>query len=340
MLNPSPTNTLARQHPEPEEPAPAPTAPRFDAATVGPLHVMLDRGTGPLVVLLHGFPEQATSWRHQVDPLVDAGYRVVVPSLRGYGSSPSPVQPEAYRADLLAGDIVRLIEDRGEEQAVVVGHDQGADIAWTTALLHPERLRGVVSLSIALHPRGDRPPLEVLRETFGDLFFYQLYFQTPGVAEAELSSDVRRFLVSMYAATSGTPTPGLGRPLPAEGTGIFDLLVEPDDVPGFVDLWDLGQTIATYERTGFLGGLNIYRSADRNWHELPELGERTIDLPSAFIAGAADPALGFYRQDIMVPPLVKDLRLHQLIPGAGHWVQQEAPQAVNAALLSFLGSLD
>jgi pimeloyl-ACP methyl ester carboxylesterase len=328
-------------------PAP-PTAPgpAVDPATVsGPLAIAVDEGSGPLVVLLHGFPELPSSWRHQVDPLVEAGYRVVVPYLRGYGLSPAPPDPASYTRDLLAGDIVGVIDASGEEEAVVVGHDQGADVAWTTALLFPERLRAVVGVSVAFEPRTSRPPLELQRAQAGDRFFYTLYFQTPRVAEAELKGNERRFLVSMYAATSGTPTPGAFPPLPAATGRVLDLLPEPDAVPAFLEPDELEKSVAMFARTGFTGGLNIYRAVDLNWHKLPDINERTIQMPAAFTAGELDPALGLLdqaanQQTFMEPPWITDLRLREIIPGAGHWVQQEQPEAFNAALLGFLAGLD
>lgn len=307
---------------------------------VGSLAVAIDEGSGPLVILLHGFPELPSSWRHQVEPLVEAGYRVVAPYLRGYGLSPAPTDAASYTRDLLASDVVGVIEACGEQKAVVVGHDQGADIAWTLGLLFPERVRAVVALSVAFQPRSEKPPIQLLREAMGDRFFYVLYFQPPGVAEAELNPNVRRFVTSMYAATSGTPTPGAFRELPAATGRVLDWLPEPDSVPAFVDAVDLEESVRMFTQTGFTGGLNIYRAADLNWHKLPELAGRTVGVPAGFIAGERDLALTFIPPAFMKPTFIPDLRMHQIIPGAGHWVQQEAPEAVNTALLGFLAGLD
>ena len=219
----------------------------------GPLAVAVDEGQGPLVVLLHGFPELPGSWHNQVGPLVEAGYRVVVPYLRGYGYSPILADPAFSAADRLAGDVVGVIDACGEQQAVVVGHDQGADVAWALARLHPERLRGVVGVSVPFVPRRDRPPYELLREASGDRFNYVLYFQQPGVAEAELNPNVERFLASRYGATSGTPTPGAFPDLPAATGTVLQLLPEPDALPAFVDPAIFAESVGMYTRTRFYG---------------------------------------------------------------------------------------
>ena len=306
----------------------------------GPLAVAVDEGRGPLVVLLHGFPELPGSWHNQVGPLVEAGYRVVVPYLRGYGYSPILADPAFSAADRLAGDIVGVIDACGEQQAVVVGHDQGADVAWALARLHPERLRGVVGVSVPFVPRRDRPPYELLREASGDRFNYVLYFQEPGVAEAELNPNVERFLASMYSATSGTPTPGAFPDLPAATGTVLQLLPEPDALPAFVDPAIFAESVEMYTRTGFTGGLNVYRVYDLNWAKLPHLSGRTVDVPAAFIAGERDLALAIVPPRFMTPRYVTDLRTNELIPGVGHWVQQEAPEATTDALLAFLRGLD
>ena len=306
----------------------------------GPLAVAVDEGQGPLVILLHGFPELPGSWHNQVGPLVEAGYRVVVPYLRGYGYSPILADPAFSSADRLAKDIVGVIDACGEQKAVVVGHDQGADIVWALAQLHPERLRGVVGVSIPFVPQQDRPPYELMREAVGDRFNYVLYFQEPGVAEAELNPNVERFLASMYAATSGTPTPGAFPDLPAATGTVLQQLPEPDALPAFVDPAVFAESVRMYTRTGFMGGLNIYRVYDLNRAKLAHLAGRTVDVPAAFVAGERDMALAFVPPRFMTPEYVTDLRTNELIPGAGHWVQQEAPQATTDTLLAFLKGLD
>jgi pimeloyl-ACP methyl ester carboxylesterase len=273
------------------------------------LAVAFDEGTGPLVVLLHGFPELPMSWRNQIGPLREAGWRVVVPYLRGYGDSPAPPDAASYTSDLLADDVAELIEDCGEEQAVVVGHDWGAGVTWASAQLRPDRVRAVVALSVPYTTRSATPPIERMRVKFPK-GFYMVHFQDVGVADAELAADVRGFLTGTYGAALAC-----------------------------VDAADFEEHVATFERTGFTGALNYYRAMDPTWHKLPALGTRPITMPVAFIAGADDVVLSFTPSRAMGPPHLTDLRASTLIPAAGHWVQQEAPADVNRALLEFLGSL-
>ncbi|MBD3647981.1 MAG: alpha/beta hydrolase, partial [Pseudomonadales bacterium] len=149
-----------------------------------------EQGDGPLVLLLHGFPESWYSWRHQFEPLASAGYHAVAPDMRGYGKSDKPGDVSAYNQVEVVNDIIGLIPALGYETAIVIGHDWGAPTAWMSALLHPERVTAVGALSVPFTPRGDRPPLAIIKEVYKDRFFYQLYFQESGVAEAELERDV------------------------------------------------------------------------------------------------------------------------------------------------------
>jgi len=307
--------------------------------TAEPLAIAVDEGSGPLVVLLHGFPELPSCWRHQVGPLVAAGYRVVAPYLRGYGDSPAPSDPRAYTADLLADDVAALIEASGEEQALVVGHDWGAAVAWWTAQLRPERVRALAALSVPFTVRSRQPPLERLREVMGDRLFYMLHFQTPGIAEAELSADVRGFLLGMYAASSANPPPGALQALPAATGRFVDQLPVPDVPPGFLDPADLDASVDTFTRTGFTGGLNYYRAMDLTWHGVPALADARVRCPAAFLAGERDLVLAFTPTRGMAPPHVTDLRAREILPGVGHWVQQEAPEATTTFLLGFLSGL-
>lgn len=305
----------------------------------GGLAIGIDEGDGPLVVLLHGFPELPTSWRHQVEPLVAAGHRVVAPYLMGYGGSPRPEDPHAYTADKLAASVVEVIDRCGADRAVVVGHDWGAALTWATAQLHPDRVRAMVAMAVPITARSRTPPIERLRELMGDRFFYMIHFQEPGVADAELAADVRGFLLGMYAATSGTPPEGALAQLPAATGRFVDQLPVPDALPAFLDPAAFDEAVATFTRTGFTGGLNHYRAMDPTWHSVPQLGTVPITCPVGFVAGEKDLVLAFTPTRALGPPLVPDLRMDVRVPGVGHWVQQEAPDAVNAALLGFLSGL-
>lgn len=319
------------------------TSQPWQARRATSLALGLDEGRAtqrrPLVVLLHGFPELPSSWHAQVGPLVAAGHRVVAPFLRGYGDSPAPADPAAYTADLLADDVAGVIEASGEQRAIVIGHDWGAAVTWSAAQLRPERVAALVALSVPFTARSRRPPLQRLAEVMGDRFFYMLHFQRPGVADAELSTDVRRFLLGMYAASSGSPPPGALRELPAATGRFLDQLPEPDALPAWLPAAQLDEAVATFTRTGFTGALGYYRALDLSWERLPQLGEAVVGCPAGFVAGERDMVLAFTPTRAMGPPLVPDLRLDLRIPGVGHWVQQEAAEQTTAALLGFLAGL-
>lgn len=295
---------------------------------------------GPLVVLAHGFPELAYSWRHQLPALAAAGWRAVAPDQRGYGGSSRPAAVEAYDVHHLVGDLVAVLDDLGEDRAVFVGHDWGSLVVSHVALLHPERVAGLVNLSVPHLPRGPVPPTSALRAAVGDNFFYMLYFQEPGVADADLDADpattMRRMLAGLELGAGGLPDPAL---FAADGRGFVERLPEPDVLPLWLTQAELDHYVAEFRRTGFTGGLNWYRNLDRNWETTPQLAGATVTCPSLFVGGARDPVV------LMTPPVVGhpalgDHRGDVLVEEAGHWVQQEAPGAVNAALLEFLGSLD
>jgi len=299
-------------------------------------------GEGPPVVLAHGFPELAFSWRHQVPALVAAGYRVAVPEQRGYGRSDRPTAVEDYDMVQLTADLLAVLDDLGEEKAVFVGHDWGAMVVWWLALMAPDRVRGVVGMSVPFLPRGPVPTITLLRQIYAEGFFYMVYFQDPGVADAELAADpartMRRLLAGATADAAADGGGGASFPA-ADGRGFIDRLPEPTGLPAWLDQAELDFYIAEFTRTGFTGGLNWYRNLDRNWHLTEHLDDAHITCPSLFIAGSADPVLTF------IPPAageawLDDHRGTLLIEGAGHWIQQERPDAVNAGLLGFLGDID
>jgi len=275
---------------------------------------------GPVVVLLHGFPELGFSWRHQIEPLAAAGYRLLVPDLRGFGGSDAPEAAEDYAVDVLTQDVLGLIDYAAAEQAIVIGHDWGADLAWKTAWLHPQRVRAVGALSVPFAPRAPVPPLGIMRKHFG-AEFYMVWFQQPGVAEAALSKDVRRTL-----ATSKVWTAAWAEEQDSPATPAF---LTEDELQVYVD---------TYSRTGFHGGLNYYRNLDRNWERTAPVAQQRITQPALFLTGERDPVRTFMPASSM-DGWVTDLRVNAVIPGAGHWLQQQAPEAVNTHLLSWLSSL-
>ncbi|MEM7435884.1 MAG: alpha/beta hydrolase [Myxococcota bacterium] len=303
------------------------------------------KGDGPLCVLLHGWPELWLSWRHQIEPLANAGYRVAVPDVRGYGGSDAPPEVEAYGMRTLAADVAGLVEALGEESAILIGHDWGAPIAAHTALLHPERVRALVTMSVPhLGRSAPYPPTEVFKAMYPDRFFYILYFQRLDVPEAEFEQDIRSSLAKIYYANSGDVTAEVRKAVRARTpkSGYLEGMVVPDPLPEWLTDEDLDIYAEAYARSGFRGGINRYRNMDRDWHDLPELDDMKIEQPSMFLAGEHDSvlryAVGMNLMDAM-DPYYTDLRRKEIIPGAGHWVQQERPNDVNAAVLGFLRSL-
>jgi pimeloyl-ACP methyl ester carboxylesterase len=291
------------------------------------------------VVLAHGFPELAYSWRHQIQALVDAGYRVLAPDQRGYGRSSQPTDIADYDIVHLTDDLIGLLDDVGTEQAVFVGHDWGSMVVWSQALRNPDRVAGVVGMSVPFVPRGPMPPTQMMRAIFGDNFFYMLYFQEPGVADAEFAADTGTMLRRMLGGLTADATPAAVDMFgPAADGGFIARLPDPKTLPDWLSQAELDHYVAEFTRTGFTGGINWYRNLDRNWSLTEDLADAKVSMPAFFIAGGADPVL------MMSPPdgmgeWVPDLRGSVIIDGAGHWVQQEAPAEVNAALLGFLADV-
>ncbi|MDQ3294698.1 MAG: alpha/beta hydrolase [Actinomycetota bacterium] len=298
---------------------------------------------GPVVVLAHGFPELAYSWRHQVPALAAAGYHVLAADQRGYGRSSTPEAIDQYDIVHLTDDLLGLLDDVGAEQAIFVGHDWGSMVVWQQALLNPDRVAGVVGMSVPFLPRGPMPPTELMRNAFGDNFFYILYFQEPGVADADLGRDATTTMRRMLCGVRVTgdekgvaeATARMFAPGPA---GFVERMSEPAGLPGWLSQAELDHYAAEFGRTGFTGGVNWYRNFDRNWSLTEHLAGARVAAPSLFIGGALDPVLA------MSPPGIADTQLEDhrgnvIIDGAGHWVQQEKPAEVNAALLDFVCSL-
>jgi pimeloyl-ACP methyl ester carboxylesterase len=293
----------------------------------------------PVVVLAHGFPELAYSWRHQIPALAAAGYHVLAPDQRGYGRSTRPADIADYNVGDLSADLIGLLDDVGAEKAVFIGHDWGAQVAWGSAQLHPDRVAAVVGLSVPPVPRAQVPPTQSFRAIFGDNFFYMLYFQQPGVADAELDADpaktLRRVIFGQAAPGDQAAAMRMLRPGPA---GLIERIPEPDGLPSWISADELDHYVAEFSRTGFTGGLNWYRNMDRNWEIQGNLTSAAITMPAMFIAGTDDLVLGFMRPDRAKEVITGPYR-EELIDGAGHWLQQECPDQINELLLDFLSSL-
>ena len=273
---------------------------------------------GPLVVLCHGFPELAYSWRHQVPALTAAGFRVVAPDMRGFGRSSIPPEIAAYDIVSLCGDLCGLLDALGEESALFVGHDWGANAVWQLAVLHPARVRAVAGLSVPFVPRAPAAPIPIMRRHLGE-DFYIVWFQQPGVADAALARDVRRTLTTSRQWTAQWALQDDQPPRP----------------PAWMTERELDVYVEAFERTGFTGGLNWYRNIDRNWELTADVAGRKVEQPALFLTGERDPVRRFMPAEAM-RGWVTDLRAEIVVPGAGHWVQQQEPESVNAALVGFL----
>ena len=294
---------------------------------------------GPVVLLLHGFPECWYSWRHQLVALAAAGFRVVAPDQRGYGRSDAPAAIDAYTVLHLVGDAIGVLDAVGAERAVVVGHDWGAPVAWHTALLRPDRVRGVVALSVPHLPRSAGPPTVGMAERFGP-GFYQLYFQEPGTADAELGADPRTTFRRLLSATSGGG--GTTRLVVAPGGGFLDTLPEPARLPDWLTERDLDVYVEEYRGRGFTGGLNWYRNLDRNWYLTAAWAGAPVTPPALYVVGEQDVVVAGVPFDKLVATVrrtVGNLRDVVSLRGCGHWTQQERPDEVNAAITQFAAAL-
>lgn len=287
---------------------------------------------GPVVLLLHGFPECWYSWRHQLDSLGAAGFHVVAPDQRGYGRSDAPAAVEEYTVLHLVGDAVGVLDAVGAERAVVVGHDWGAPVAWHTALLRPDRVRGVAALSVPHLPRTPSPPTPLLARRYGERF-YQLWFQEQGPADAELAADPRGALRRILTGIGGA-----GPLVVPPGGGFLDTLADRPELPGWLTEHDLDVFVAEFASHGFTGGLNWYRNLDRNWALTAAWHGARITPPALYLAGDRDTVVAGVDVDALTATLRRtcsDLREARMLPGCGHWTQQERPAEVGAALAAF-----
>ena len=306
-----------------------------------------EQGQGPLVLLIHGFPETSHVWRHQRAALAAAGYRAAAPDLRGYGESEAPTDPAAYTSLDVVGDLVALLDALGERQAVLVGGDWGATVAWQAAQLRPDRFRAVVALGVPLMGRAPMPPSQLFPQT-KDALFYTLYFSEPGVAEREFERDVRATLRKVFYAASGDAGPRSDPATPNpfgmvnRSAGLLASLPDPGGPLPWLQPADMAEFVARFESSGFTGGLNYYRNLDRNWAQQAAFEGMRVEVPALYLVGERDPGRAMPGMDQIVaamPALAPGLRGADVIPNAGHWLQQENPGAVNTALFGFLANL-
>ncbi|MEV1019231.1 alpha/beta hydrolase [Streptomyces sp. NPDC050264] len=305
---------------------------------------LVEQGTGPLVLLVHGFPESWYSWRRQLPALAAAGYRAVAVDVRGYGRSSRPAATEAYRMTELVEDNAAVVRALGEESAVVVGHDWGANIAASSALLRPDVFRALGLLSVPYAPRGGPRPSEVFAGMGGGPEeFYVSYFQEPGRAEAEIEPDVRGWLAGFYAAFSGDTMPPPGAPDPhflTRGGLLRERFPAAGRLPDWLGEPELDFYAGEFERTGLSGALARYRNMDRDWADLEAYDGAPITQPSLFIGGALDASTTWLADAIdAYPKTLPGLVASHILDGAGHWLQQERADEVNRLLLEWLAAL-
>ncbi|MFF5726783.1 alpha/beta fold hydrolase [[Kitasatospora] papulosa] len=324
---------------------PDPTAEfrhRTVEAPAGRLH-LVEQGTGPLVLLVHGFPESWYSWRRQLPALAAAGYRAVAIDVRGYGRSSRPAATDAYRMLDLVEDNLAVVRALGEESAVIIGHDWGSNIAASSALLHPAVFRAVGLLSVPYAPPGGPRPTDVFSRIGGaEQEFYVSYFQEPGRAEAEIEPDVRGWLAGFYAALSADTMPDEGDPDPhfvAHGGRLRDRF-PAGTLPAWLSKDELDFYAAEFERTGLTGALNRYRNMDRDWEDLAPHRGAPIEQPSLFVGGTLDASTTWMADAVEAyPRTLPGLSASHLLEGCGHWIQQERPDEVNRLLTDWLRTL-
>lgn len=323
-----------------------PVSPSFHAVANGGASLRVAVvGDGPLVLFVHGFPELWSSWRHQLQPVADAGFCAAALDVRGYGGSSSPSEVKDYTIDLLVSDLAATVDELSDGSAVLVGHDWGGAIVQAACLLQPDMVRAVASLSTPTLPYSPIQPSQLARVLAGDGFFYQDYFNRPGDADRELSQDVALTLRRLYWNMSGAaPDPLLAVRRAGASAALLDVLPEPGhQMREWLTDTDLALLVAAFESTGFTGALNRYRAQDLDWDVLRSTADDKIGQPSLFIAGTKDPVRYLVPDtDLYADPVARfsDCRGVHFIEGVGHWTAEEAPEVVNAHLLEFLTQLN
>ncbi|HSH11649.1 MAG TPA: alpha/beta hydrolase, partial [Ilumatobacter sp.] len=300
-------------------------------------------GSGPLILCIHGWPELWYSWRHQIAHFAARGFTVAAMDVRGYGGSSKPTEIAAYTLTELTSDAAAVIDALGDGEAIVFGHDWGAPIAWNTARLYASKVRAVAGLAVPYAPVGPVSSLELWKALYPDRFFYQLYIQEPGVVEAEVDVDIAASLRKIYYGASGDGGGRLLGPKPA-GSTLLEGLIDPDPFPAWMSADDLQVYVDAFTAGGWHGPFNRYRAQDLDSEQLGQLQDPAPALtqPAVFVAGALDgvrdfvPGIDLFDR---APVACLDFRGSTIVPGVGHWVQQEAPDVVNAALTEFVEGL-
>lgn len=320
--------------------------PEFRTVDAGNARIRVAvEGEGPLVLMVHGFPESWYSWRHQIGPIAQAGFTAVAMDVRGYGGSDKPKSVDAYSMEQLTGDVAGVAKAlQPDAPAILIGHDWGAPIVWNTALSRPEAISAVAGLSVPYTGVPARPFTEIFTEAFTSkgIFFYQAWFQDVGPPEAEAEADVRDFLRKFYYGICGDAPPGTW-PLKKHGASLLEGMVDPDPFPDWLTPQDLDYYVAEFEASGFFGPISRYRNHERDFAWLQAFKDRKLEMPTLLIGGDRDPAFnGFGRipdPSALMRQHVTDLRGAHVQPGCGHWTQQERPAETTAILLDWLKGL-
>lgn len=304
-----------------------------------PIRVAVE-GEGPLVLMVHGWPESWYSWRHQMGPIADAGFKAAAIDVRGYGGSCKPHEIEAYSMETIVGDVQVVADQLGGGKAILIGHDWGAPIVWNSAWADPDRFPAVAGLSIPFMGRGKAPFIDIARQLFTDrgLFFYQIYFQDEGAVEAEVEADMRTALRKIYYSISGDAPEGAWPLDKKHGAPLLEGLIDPETFPAWLTSPDLDYLVAEFEGSGFRGPINRYRNHRRDFEWQEPLKDKTIDQPALFITGDRDMGTRMFGRDVelRMREWVTDLRGYHVLPGCGHWTQQERPKEVSALLVDWL----
>jgi pimeloyl-ACP methyl ester carboxylesterase len=318
---------------------------RQQLAVNGMEYFVLASGTGPLVLLCHGFPETSYAWRHQLPALASEGFYAVAPDLRGVGNTQGPKAVDQYTLMHLVGDMVGLVHALGKETAMIIGNDWGASLAWQAALIRPDVFTAVAAIGVPMMGQSPVPPTRIFPNT-PEALFYTLYFQEPGQAEAELSEDIEvslRKILFNASADARSQTHGAQRPNPfsmvSRKQGLLAPLHNPSELPQWLTQHDLQRYVDAFKHSGFSGALNLYRNLDRNWELQKAFAGQTVRVPALFCIGEHDvgwdmPGMKeiIAQQKLLVP----ELRRIEVIPNGGHWLPQEQPDALNAQLLEFI----
>lgn len=309
------------------------------------LHVR-EKGEGCPVLLLHGFPETSFSWRHQLDALAEAGYRAIAPDLRGYGLSDRPTDVNRYSVLDIISDLVALLDALKISQAIVIGNDWGANIAWQCALIRPDRFHAVVALGVPLMARAPMPPTALFPQN-DEAWFYTIYFSQALLPEEELERDIATSLRKIYFWASAEGNNDLEQShnpfsMLSKRDGLLGALPLPKNLPKWLGQDEFDVLVESYKKSGFGGSLNYYRNLDRNWELQGVFDGLTLTVPALYLVGEHDTGLampGMMQIIENMPQLVQNTLVSKVIPYAGHWLQQEAPDQVNREILKFLNAL-